>query len=220
MAKGSAEMSGFEAFREALLDLQRFFDEKSWKFCLVGGLAAIRWGEPRATRDIDIAVLVEFGSEPGVVDAMLAVFATRLAKAEARQFALDNRVLLLRSNSGIPVDVALAALPFEVEMFERAVVAPVIEGTKVPVATAEDVIVMKTVAGRPGDWQDIENIIARQRDTLDWGYIHLHLEPLLESLEVPERTVQLKLIRHKIEAEKAGPKLPVKKKKRSARKEK
>jgi len=43
-------------FSQALVDLQRLADEQRISIAIVGGLAAIRYGYPAATQDIDIAV--------------------------------------------------------------------------------------------------------------------------------------------------------------------
>jgi len=80
--------------------------EHRWGFCFIGGLAVIRWGEPRLTRDIDLTILAGFGSEEPVIDGLLGRFPARLE--DARQFAVRNRVVLLTASNGIPVDVAAA----------------------------------------------------------------------------------------------------------------
>jgi hypothetical protein len=76
-------------------ELQLLLDEKSWKNCLIGGLVLQRWGEPRLTKGVDMTVLAGFGGEAPVVDLLLARFAGR--RPDAREFALQNRVLLIQS---------------------------------------------------------------------------------------------------------------------------
>ncbi len=44
---------------EAGLEIQHFIQSKGWRFCFIGGLAVIRWGEVRMTQDIDLCVLIE-----------------------------------------------------------------------------------------------------------------------------------------------------------------
>lgn len=41
---------------EAASQLQEFCDGQGWRSCFIGGLAVQRWGEPRATLDVDITV--------------------------------------------------------------------------------------------------------------------------------------------------------------------
>lgn len=56
-----------EVYRAAA-DLRRRFDERGWRFCLIGGLALQRWGEPRETIDVDVTqdliVMKAFASRP------------------------------------------------------------------------------------------------------------------------------------------------------------
>ena len=191
-------MNGTTALAQSLKELREFFHRSKRKYCLIGGLAANRWGEVRFTRDIDIVVRAEVGDEAEVVDELLAAFPSRLAKSEARQFALDNRVLLLASRAGVPIDVSLGALAFEEQMLLRAREIAVIRGQKFSVASPEDMIVMKTLAGRPQDWRDIEGIIVSQGDKLDWEHIQSWLDPLLETIGDTKRGAQLAELRQHI----------------------
>jgi hypothetical protein len=34
-----------------------FFEERRWKYAFIGGLANLRWGQPRTTEDIDTTLL-------------------------------------------------------------------------------------------------------------------------------------------------------------------
>jgi hypothetical protein len=146
-------------------------------FCFIGGIAVIRWGAPRVTRDLDLAVLAGFGGDQPVIDSLLGSFAARLP--DAAEFARQNRVLLLQTKQGIEIDVSLAALPFEEEMMRRASRYEPVQDVAITTCSAEDLIVMKAFAARPRDWSDIETIIARQAG-LDWEYIVPTLEPLAE----------------------------------------
>ena len=48
---------------EAALELQTYFQKQNWKFCIIGGLALVRWGEVRMTQDVDVSLLTNFESE-------------------------------------------------------------------------------------------------------------------------------------------------------------
>ena len=97
--------------RFAALEIQEFCESRRWRFCFIGGIAVQHWGEARLTPDADLTVFTGLGDEPPYVDALLARFQSRVA--QAREFALQRRVLLLRSTQGIPLYVSLGALPFE-----------------------------------------------------------------------------------------------------------
>jgi hypothetical protein len=71
--------------------------------------------------------------------------------------------------TGITVDVAVGSMGFERQVVSRA--ANTNLGTlNVTVATAEDLILMKLVAGRARDLEDVENIVLAQQE-LDWDYL-------------------------------------------------
>ena len=141
------------------LELQQFCEERGWKFCLIGGLAVQHWGEPRFTKDVDMTLLTGFGGEEPYVDAWLAAFEPRIGDAKA--FALANRVLLLRSRSGIGIDIALGALPFESDAIQRALLIELEPGAKLRLCSPEDLIVMKCFASRVQDWLDVRGILVR-----------------------------------------------------------
>ena len=104
---------------EAALGLQNLLDGWNWRFCLIGGIALLRWGEPRFTRDVDLALLTGFGHEDDyILPSLDAGYKGRIADAAA--FARRHRVLLVAAPNDIPVDIALAALPFEALAIERA----------------------------------------------------------------------------------------------------
>lgn len=141
--------------------------------CLIGGLAVHRWAEPRATADVDLTVRAPYGEEAKVLDALLGRFEAR--HESARAFALQRRVLLLRTATGVSVDVALAAFPFELQVLDRASDWEMLPGITVRTCSAEDLIVYKLVAARPQDLADVDGVVRRQGTRLDvdrireWG---------------------------------------------------
>lgn len=166
--------------------------ERSLRYCFIGGLAVLRWGEPRLTRDIDLTVIASFGAEEPVVDALLHGLAARVG--QARAFALRHRTLLLRATNGIPVDIALGALPFEERAADRASPWQVLPGVQLLTCSAEDLVVHKVFAGRDRDWIDVEGIAARQGAGLDRELIDDELRPLLELKEAAADLDRLHII--------------------------
>jgi hypothetical protein len=176
----------------AALEVQAFCRAQNWRFCFIGGLAVQRWGEPRLTQDADLTVITGFGGEAPFVDTLLARFEGRLP--DAREFALRNRVLLLRSSGGVPLDVALGAMPFEERAVARASDFTIAPEAVILTCGAEDLVVFKAFAGRPRDWLDIEGIAIRQAGRFDERLIWTELVPLLELKESPEDARQLRAI--------------------------
>ena len=169
---------------QAAAELQAVCHAQAWKFCFIGGLALQRWGEPRETADADLTLLTGFGGEEPFVRILLEHFAGRIP--DAAQFALKRRVLLLRSRQGVGLDVALGALPFEALAVERSSSFEYLPGIVLRTCSAEDLVVMKSFAGRGQDWVDVERIIVRQTGKLDWAYIQAQLRPLAELKGTPE----------------------------------
>lgn len=162
-------------------ELQAFCRSHGWRFCFIGGLANLRWGEPRLTLDVDLTLLTGFGGEAEFVDELLGAFRPRIP--DGREFALAHRVLLLWSSAEIALDVALGAMPFEVAAVARASDFAIGESRSLLTCSAEDLVVFKAFAGRDRDWADIEGIVARQARRLDRELVWRELLPLLELKE-------------------------------------
>src|SRR5580658_10376991 len=143
---------------EAARDLQDFFIRRQWKFCIIGGIALLRWGEPRFTRDVDVTLLSGFGREDEfIVPFLEAGYRGRLT--DTAGFAQRNRVLLLTAPGGTPVDIALGGLPFEEEMVERSSLFEFTRGCPLRTCSAEDLVILKLFAFRPRDVHDVETVV-------------------------------------------------------------
>lgn len=182
---------------QAAAELQAVCLAEGWRFCFIGGIAQLRWGRPRTTVDADLSLLTGFGGELPFVRTLLRHFAARLPDAE--DFALQRRVLLLRSSSGVGLDVTLAALPYEEQVIERSSMFDYPSRVRLQTCSAEDLIVMKAFAARTQDWADVERVIVRQAGQLDWTYIRKQLAPLAELQGAPDRLVELERRRAAIE---------------------
>ncbi|MDX2079462.1 MAG: hypothetical protein SFU53_01625 [Terrimicrobiaceae bacterium] len=175
---------------EAALELQEFLDRNGLRFCIIGGIAVQRWGEVRLTVDADATVLTNWDQDEYVTDLLLdSPFVPR--RADARDFALRHRVLLLKNKSGTHVDVALGAMDFENRSVSRSSLWRISKGAELRTCSAEDLLVHKTFAGRSRDWTDIEGILLRQGRKLDLAQVRQELHPLLELKDAPESMERL-----------------------------
>lgn len=165
-------------------DLQSLFDAHGWRYCLIGGLALQRWGEPRETIDVDMTLLTGVGQEEPFVRAILSKYSSRVA--DPIEFAVTNRVVLAQTQAGVGLDIALGFLPFEEAVISRASRFEFAPGLSLLTASAEDIVVLKAFASRPKDWVDIEGIVIRQAGRLDWQWIENQLVPLAEIKGEPE----------------------------------
>lgn len=151
---------------------------------IIGGVAASLLGRPRVTRDVDALVLLE---EAEWVHFLAAgeQFGFTPRRPDAIEFARKARVLLVQHvPSGIDVDVVFGALPFEEEAVARAVWVNV-AGVRLPLPTAEDLVIMKAVAHRPRDLGDIEAVLdAHPR--LDTQRVRRWVREFSMALEMPD----------------------------------
>lgn len=100
-------------------------------------------------------------------------------------FARRAAVLLLEHEpTRVGVDLTISRLPFEREAIGRA--RPVVLGDLAfSVAAPEDLIIMKAVAHRPQDLQDIRAVIAAN-PLLDVDRIRAQVQEFAKALDMPE----------------------------------
>ncbi|MGQ0765957.1 MAG: hypothetical protein ACT4OZ_09850 [Gemmatimonadota bacterium] len=182
---------------EAGARLQQMLSSHGWRFCYIGGVANYRWGTPRLTSDLDLTLLTGFGEEDRFVLVLLDLFRSRIG--DPVSFAKENRVLLLRTDEGINVDVALGAMPFEERSIARSSTSEIVPGASLRTCSAEDLIVYKSFASRPQDWVDVEGVILRQSGKLNWAQIWLELDELATLKGSPELLAQLEHVAHRTE---------------------
>ena len=182
-------------FRSAVA-LEKQWRQHGFQFCFIGGIAVQRWGEPRNTRDLDLTLLTGFGTEARYIDTVLRQYTPR--HANAREFALLNRVLLVTDSAGVPIDISLGAMPFEERTIARSSAFAVIGGESITTCSASDLVVHKSFAARPEDWIDVRGILVRSGMELDWDLILDELTPLVELKGEPEILDQLNQLRQEL----------------------
>ncbi len=181
---------------EAAGEVQAFCEQQDWRFCFIGGVAVQRWGEPRLTQDADLTLFTGFGGEESFADTLLETFSGR--RTDARDFALRNRVLLIQTGTGIPIDIAFGGFPFEERSTKRASPWSWALDRALITCSAEDLITHKVFAGRDRDWGDVESVMIRQHGKLDLAQIRSELKPLLELKGQPEAMAKLDELRAKV----------------------
>lgn len=147
---------------EALAALARALATLKARWYLFGAQAALLYGAARLTADVDVTVLL--GDRPTAeLVRTLEKAGFRLRVRDVEGFVAKTRVLpLLHSRSGMPIDLVLAGPGLEENFFRRRRRRR-IEGVSIPVASPEDIVVMKVLAGRGKDEDDVLAILAAQR---------------------------------------------------------
>lgn len=176
----------------ALRDLVAWFQDAPTPGTVIGGVAASLLGRPRVTRDIDALVLLDESKWKNFLTKGIAFgFAPRLS--DALTFARQARVLFVRHEaSGIDIDIAFGALPFEEEAVARTVWRD-LGGIQVPLPLPEDLLIMKAIAHRPRDMADIESILDAQ-PKLDLRRVRRWVREFANALDTPELLQDLNTI--------------------------
>ncbi len=165
-----------DLIREASV-LQDFLESKGWDFFFIGGVAVQIWGQPRLTQDIDLTVFTNLRNEPELVAEFLKRYKPKFSGVE--HFALTERILPMFTESGIGIDLTLGGLSDTSEALTRSTYQRFVEDLSLRICSADDLIIMKTVAARPRDWIDVESVVIRQ-EKLDWDYIISTLNSLTD----------------------------------------
>ena len=135
-----------------------------------GAQAVIIWGRPRLTADVDITVRLKRNDTAHFSQEMQKA-GFRLRVRDPEPFIARTRVLpFWHTATQLPLDVVLAGPGIEDTFIERAVRIE-IEGLSVPFASPEDLIVMKVLAARPKDIEDIRTVLIERMHKLDLSYI-------------------------------------------------
>jgi len=168
----------------AVWEIHQLLTKIDIPYVIIGGMAVQHWGEPRFTQDVDLTVSAPINEPEAFIKRVLDQFSPRMKEALA--FAIQNRVLLSQASNGCPIDLSLALPGYEDEVMARAVAYEIVQGKLVRLCSAEDLIIHKSVAGRPQDIRDIEGIVYRQGELLDAAYIQRWLQSFADLLYKPE----------------------------------
>ncbi len=176
--------NGLEPFFEPLESLQRLLSRFDDRGVIIGGAAVSILGKARYTEDLDAMFLLSTQDIPRLLEAAKEEgIEPRISNAT--EFAKKSRVMLLKhviSNTNI--DISLGVLPFEQEIVERSVVHQIDAALQVRLPTPEDLIILKAIAHRPKDMEDIR-ILADKYPKLDIARIKQWVKQFAEVLEMP-----------------------------------
>lgn len=151
--------------RDAAVEIHEWLVAHNIQHFFIGGLAVQFWGRPRATVDVDICAVIPPEAIDRAVELLLASFRPRVP--DPLNFAAQHGVLLLSASNDCGIDISLSGLWFDSEAVVRTSDLEVAPGKRLPICSAEDLIVMKSVAGRARDEDDLKVIIQLERNRLD-----------------------------------------------------
>lgn len=165
-----------------LHEVTSFLSERGVRYMVIGGFANLFWGVERFTRDLDLTIEVRDAALDRLVEHLQRSF--QKVRPDAAAFARRNHLIQVESRTGVPIDLILAVLPYQVGAIDRAVEVALSNGS-VRLCTAEDLIIHKLASDRPQDALDVEGLILRQHSRLDRAYLEPRIRDLAAGLGEP-----------------------------------
>jgi hypothetical protein len=146
---------------------------------VIGGQAVLLYGEPRLTRDIDIALGIGV-NELNKIKKIVSIIGLKILVK--KEFVERNMVFpTIEEKSGIRVDFIFSFSPYERQAIERGIDIK-LGRTLVRFASLEDVVIHKVIAGRARDMEDIKSILLKN-PKYDSGEIIKWLKEFDDSLD-------------------------------------
>jgi hypothetical protein len=107
-------------FQKILTDVASAFAAAEIPYIVIGGQALMLYGELRMTKDIDIALDVDFDDVERVAHALPSdIF--EILGSDYKKFARETRVLPIKDRqTGIKIDLIFSFSPFEQLAIQRA----------------------------------------------------------------------------------------------------
>ena len=145
-----------------ILVLAGLLDREDIPYALIGGHAVNTLLEPRLTRDIDVTVVA--GAE-GIGRLRAALAAEGFVLERAFGVELPSGPDFMRFVcEPVVVEVQTAKTRYQHDVVRRAT-----SQSGVRIASPEDLIVLKLIADRPKDQEDLRGLA--RLASIDWGYV-------------------------------------------------
>jgi hypothetical protein len=176
-----------DALSDLLLCIARVFEQVKSPWFVFGAQALATYGVPRATADVDVTVRLH-GTTAQLCTALRAHgFSIAIAAKQLSRFVEETRVIpAIHDATKIPVDIVLAGPGLEEQIMARAVPF-VVKRTSIPVIAMEDFVVLKILASRSKDDNDILLLLAQRFDeinTTSVGHQIAELESILDQSDL------------------------------------
>lgn len=163
---------------DLLADLAAALETLGIPWYLFGAQAAIVYGVPRLTADVDVTVKAPPAAPAPTWLTVLAGHGLHLRFGDAA-FLEQTRVLpLVHGATALPVDLVLAGPGLEDEFLARAV-EQTIDDVVVPVVEVSDLVILKVLAGRAKDLEDVAMLLRVQAGRIDHARVR-HVLTMLQ----------------------------------------
>jgi predicted nucleotidyltransferase len=157
----------------------RKLNEQGTDYALAGGLAYSALVEPRATTDVDLLIMLE-ATRPDQIAALFSnVFDSVIPHPGPMSFKGVSiwRVIGINDEREAIVDLLLVESDFHRRALARKQTVD-FQGLALPIVTLEDLVILKTMAGRLQDLADLDHIKRHPELQIDWPYVEAWREKL------------------------------------------
>lgn len=155
---------------ELIKNVAQALDDHSIPYMVIGGQAVLIYGRPRLTRDIDITLGIDVDAFASI-SQISKTLKLRMLTPDAQSFAAKTRVLPTEDpRSKYRIDFIFSFSSYERQALQRAT-RVTMKGYPVRFASCEDLVIHKMVAGRAIDHEDVRDVLARNRESVDLAYL-------------------------------------------------
>jgi hypothetical protein len=147
-----------------LKDVFACFQRHDVRYVVIGGVASILHGVPRATFDLDILILAEPDNATRLL-AALTEAGLGTASLTTPENVLANEVTIFKDRVRIDVQTATPGLAFDKAWKNRQIMT--YRGQSFFVASKNDLIASKRGAGRTVDLEDVRLLELQKKSPLD-----------------------------------------------------
>ena len=167
--------------------IARVCEQMGLRYAVVGSLASGYYGEPRSTRDVDVAVELPSWSIAEFLANFPEVDFYHSREAATAAVAHGGHINLLHKRSGYKIDVMVPGeAPFDELQLDRARTSELVPGEHVRVAAPEDVILHKLKYFREGGSDKHLTDIASMIRIIGWSDAPLRPEPGIDRAYVEQ----------------------------------
>jgi len=135
-----------------LRDVFLSFQKHKVKYLVIGGIAAVLYGVPRATFDLDILIEATHDNAQRLLDALLDAKLGTAALISAEGL-LTHEITIFKDRVRIDVQTSTPGLRFEDAWHKKEIME--YNGQILYVISRDDLIASKRAAGRPVDLEDV-----------------------------------------------------------------
>ena len=128
------------------------FQKHEVKYVVIGGIAAVLYGVPRATFDLDILIEATPENACRLLDALLEAGMGTATLTNANEI-LSNEITIFKDRVRIDVQTSTPGLSFQEAWKRRKSME--YQGQAFYVVSSEDLITSKRAAGREVDLEDV-----------------------------------------------------------------